>query len=125
MGIVSPKQQKNTPASAKRRSTQLDFGKLNPLKSTGTVGYSTFRDNEPSSGRNKSQKKSNGSVGVAMAEDSEDDDDDADIASKMHDVDEKNEKDPESLLSPEDTKFSGELADGVGRIKVFCPQVFR
>lgn len=123
MGIVSPKQSKNTPSSAKRRSTQLDFSGLAPLKSTGTVGFSSFRDSDPSARPNKTRKKRNGSMGGSMAEDSDEDDDEAEMASKMHDVDEKEEKDGESLLSPEDAKFSGELADGVGRIKV-CSAMF-
>jgi hypothetical protein len=115
MGILSPKQQKSAPSSAKRRSTQLDFSNLAPLKPTGTVGFSSFRDNDPSARRNKSRKKSNGSIGAAMAEDSDDDEDDAELPAKMEDVE---EKDVKTLLSPEDARFSGELADGVGRIKV-------
>lgn len=118
MGIISPKQSKTAPTSAKRRSTQLDFGNLAPLKPQGTVGFSSFRDNEPSSRRNKSRKKSNGSVGAAMVEDSEEDDDEPSLAAKMEDVE---DKDVKSLLSPEDAKFTGELADGVGRIKVHFP----
>jgi hypothetical protein len=116
MGLLSPKQQKGTPSSAKRRSTQLDFSNLAPLKSTGTVGFSSFRDSDPSVKRNNARKKSNGSIGAVMAEDSdEEEEEEVDVASKMDDVD---EKDVKTLLSPEDARFSGELADGVGRIKV-------
>jgi hypothetical protein len=50
-----------------------------------------------------------------MLEDSEDDDDDDNGAVKMEEADDKEVK---TLLSPEDAKFQGELADGVGRIKV-------
>lgn len=118
MGILaSSKQPKATPGSAKRRSTQMDFSNLNPLKPQGTVGFSTFRDNDSTSTRrNKARKKSNGSVGGAMAEDSEEDDDDEDaMIGKMDDVE---DKDVKTLLKPEDAKYQGELADGVGRIKV-------
>ncbi|RDW94513.1 hypothetical protein BP5796_00276 [Coleophoma crateriformis] len=118
MGILaSSKQPKATPGSAKRRSTQMDFSNLNPLKPQGTVGFSTFRDNDSSSTRrNKARKKSNGSVGGAMAEDSEEDEDDEDaMIGKMEDVE---DKDVKTLLKPEDAKYQGELADGVGRIKL-------
>lgn len=120
MGILTPKT-KATPTSSKRRSTQLDFSNLAPLKSGGTVGFSSFRDNDPSR-RNKSKKKSNGSAPGAMMEDSDEDDDDAEIVGKMEDVD---DKDVKAMLSPEDAKYSGELADGVGRIKVslFCSKL--
>ena len=113
MGILSSKQKGNT-ASSRRRSTQLDFSNLAPLKPGGTVGFSSFRDNDPSR-RNKSRKKSNGSVGGAVVEDSEEDEDDVEIIGKMEDVE---DKDVKTLLSPEDAKYQGELADGVGRIKV-------
>ena len=113
MGILKSKQQKGTTGPTKRRSAQLDFSNLAPLKPGGTVGFSSFRDNDGSTRRNKSRKKSNGSIG-AMEEDSDEDDEDAEIVGKMEDVD---DKDVKTMLSPEDAKYSGELADGVGRIK--------
>jgi len=114
MGILAPKQQKAGSSTTKRRSAQLDFSNLAPLKPGGTVGFSSFRDHDQSN-RNKSRKKSNGSVTGAMDEDSDEDDEDVEIVGKMEDVD---DKDVKTLLSPEDAKFQGELADGVGRIKV-------
>jgi hypothetical protein len=116
MGILAPKQQKATASSTKRRSTQLDFSNLAPLKPGGTIGFSSFRDNEISSAnRNKARKKSNGSIAGAMVEDSDEDDDDIELVETMEDVD---DKDVKTMLSPEDAKHQGELADGVGRIKV-------
>jgi hypothetical protein len=118
MGILeSSKQQKPNVAAAKRRSAGIDFSGLNPLKSTGTVGFSAFRDTDTSTSRKgRSRKKSNGGfVGEAMAEDSEEDDDDINIVGRLEDVD---DKDPKALLSPDDAKFSGELAGGIERIKV-------
>jgi len=112
MGILESKQK--VASSTRRRSTQLDFSNLAPLKSGGTVGFSAFRDNDPSTSK-KSKKKANGSSGVAIVEDSDEEDDDSAIVTDMVDVD---DKDVKALLSPEDAKFSGELADGVGRIKV-------
>ena len=122
MGILAPKQPKV--ASAKRRSTQLDFSNLNPLKPTGTVGFSSFRD-EAVNRRNKARKKSNGSTGGAMMEDSDEEDEDIEVVGKMEDVD---DKDVKTMLSPEDAKYQGELTDGVSRIKViyqysFSPEV--
>ncbi len=117
MGIIeTSKQAKATPASAKRSSTQLDFSSLPPLKSGGTVGFSAFRDGgDTTSRKKKARKRSNGSIGGnAMEEDSEEDDDE-EIVGKMEDVD---DKDVKTLLSPEDAKYGGELAEGVGRIKV-------
>lgn len=113
MGILdSSRHAKTTPATAKRRSTQMDFSNLGPLKPGGTVGFSAFRDTDPATGRkSKTRKTSNGN----LVEDSEDDDDDIDIVGKMDDIDDKAVK---TTLSPDDAKFSGELADGVNRIKL-------
>lgn len=112
MGILSPKQPKTTSGASKRRSAQLDFSSLAPLKPGGTVGFSSFRDSEP---QNKARKKSNGASSGAMIEDSDEDDEDVEIVGRMEDVD---DRDVKSMLSPEDVKFTGEIADGVGRIKV-------
>ncbi|KAK0628927.1 hypothetical protein B0T17DRAFT_614778 [Bombardia bombarda] len=119
MGVMAPtKAPPATPASVKRRSGQLDFSNLGPLKTSGTVGFSTFRDGETQSARKKLRKKSIGG-GAAMDEDSEEDDDDDEkdeILPKMdEDVDAKYDK---SKLGPEDAKFTGELADGVNRIRL-------
>jgi hypothetical protein len=117
MGILpSSKAQPPTPASIKRRSGQLDFSNLGPLKTSGTVGFSTFRDHHedtPRRKKTKSQIKSNGSG--LMDEDSDDDDGDDELLAKMEEVDEKEDK---TGLEPEDARFSGELADGVKRIRV-------
>jgi hypothetical protein len=118
MGILASKSQKATPGVAtKRRSTQLDFGNLTPLKPGGTVGFSSFRDNEGPARGKKSRKKSNGNIVVneAMDEDSEDDDDEPEIIVKMEDSE---DKDVKTLLSPDDAKSQSEIADGVNRIKV-------
>ena len=114
MGILASKQSKTVASGTKRSSTQLDFSNLAPLKPGGTVGFTSFRDGDPSSRHNKARKRSNGDVG-AMEEDSDEDDEDVEIVGKMEDVE---DKDVKTLLSPEDAKFQGELADGVGRIKV-------
>lgn len=121
MGILASKQQKTTPGPVKRRSTQLDFSSVGPLKSGGTVGFSSFRDNNGTARTNKSRKKSNGSATGAMAEDSDDDDDDVDIVGNIEEADDKEVK---TMLSPEDAKYQGEIAEGVGRIKVSSTYYF-
>ncbi|KAF7544155.1 hypothetical protein G7046_g9843 [Stylonectria norvegica] len=113
--LQSSKNPQVTPGSAKRRSGQIDFSNLNPLKAGGTVGFSTFRDQgSEAARRRKARKKSNGNI----AEDSDDDDDDDDddvILSKMEEAD---EKEVDAKVAPEDAKFQGELAEGVNRIRL-------
>ncbi|ORY62646.1 uncharacterized protein BCR38DRAFT_459095 [Pseudomassariella vexata] len=118
MGMLpSAKDPKTTPGT-KRRSTQLDFSGLGPLKTTGTVGFSAFRDQGTEAAqRRRARKKSNGSVGGAMDEDSEDDDDDddADPLVKMEDSDEKVIK---TSLAPEDAQVTAELNSRIDRIRL-------
>lgn len=117
MGILpSVKDTKTTPA-AKRRSTQLDFSNLGPLKKEGTVGFSAFRDQDTE--RRKSRKKSNGELGGAMDEDSEDDDDDANPLKKMEQ--EYDAKVDKTRLGPEDAEIQAELKAGIDRIRVRLP----
>lgn len=77
------------------------------------MGFSAFRDQSTNlDGQRKSRKKSNGND----MDDSEEDDDDNDVSlQNMADADDKID---ESKLAPDDAKFSGELADGVNRIRV-------
>ncbi|KAI1111298.1 hypothetical protein F5Y14DRAFT_316686 [Nemania sp. NC0429] len=119
MGIVpGPKDAQKTPGT-KRRSTLVDFSGLGPLKSTGTVGFSAFRDQETEAAkRRKARRKSNGNAGHGIEGDSDDDDDDDDDANplvKMEDVDDKVVK---SNLGPEDAKVAGELQAGIDRIRL-------
>lgn len=126
MGILaSPKaQEKPATSTAKRRSVQMDFANLKPLKPGGTLGFSTFRDTEaPSSSygndKNKDNKKpSNNTM------DSDEDEDDS-VAGKLEDV-EPNDF-TNNTLSPDDARRQGELAEGVKKIKVrpsLRPQAF-
>lgn len=126
MGVMAPPKPQATSPALKRRSGQLDFSNLGPLKTSGTVGFSTFRDRDSQPARGKKSRKGNGAAGSsAMDADSDDDDDDDSgaILSKMEDVDSKDDK-SKSLLAPDDAKFSGELADGVNRIRVCSPLLF-
>lgn len=115
MGILpNGKGKEVASATGKPASRKMDFSNLPPLKSSGTVGFTNFRDTEPS-GPTKSGKKSNGSAKLANGDDSDDEDDEDMKIAELDDVD---EKDVKKLLSPEDSKFQGELAEGVNRIKV-------
>lgn len=108
--LQSNKPNQTTPGSAKRRSAQLDFSNLGPLKAGGTVGFSAFRDQATeASRRRKARKKSNGNV----ADDSDDDDDDEGFV-RMEDDD----REVDTKVALEDAQFPGELADGVDRIHV-------
>lgn len=112
--MQSSKNPQATPGSAKRRSGQLDFSNLGPLKAGGTVGFSAFRDQtNETTRRRKARKKSNGNIAVD-SDDDDDDDDESDNLTKMDDDD----KDGEGKQASEDSKFGGELADGVNRIRV-------
>ncbi|KAG6037660.1 hypothetical protein E4U41_004886 [Claviceps citrina] len=112
IGVLnSSKNPQATPGSAKRRSGQLDFSSIAPLKSGGTVGFSAFRDqNTEATRRKKARKKSNGDV--AEDSDEEDEEDESDALKKMEDE----YKNGEGKLALDDSKFGGELADGVNRI---------
>ncbi|PTB69098.1 hypothetical protein BBK36DRAFT_1112975 [Trichoderma citrinoviride] len=99
-----------TPAAAKRRSGQIDFSNLGPLKAGGTVGFSAFRDQGAEEARRrKARKKSNGNA----ADDSDDDEEESEFLGKLEEV---ADKETSTKLAPEDVKFQGELADGVNRI---------
>lgn len=128
MGIMPPPKSQTTSPALKRRSGQLDFSNLGPLKTSGTVGFSAFRDKDSQQPRRKKSRKSNGTaVSAAMDADSEDDDDDDEsgkILPNMEDLDNKDDKDDKTKLGPEDTKFTGELADGVNRIRVCAPFLY-
>ncbi len=124
MGVVPSKNVQTTSTSTKRRSTQLDFSSLGPLKTSGTVGFSTFREHGPdSSRRRKARKKSNAGLGPAMDDDSDDDDDDNEANEMLGKIEDIDDKDVKTTLGPDDAKFSGELAAGVDRIKVRRPRV--
>jgi hypothetical protein len=111
--MQSTKNVQATPGSAKRRSGQLDFSSIGPLKAGGTVGFTAFRDQDTDPvHRRKARKKTNGNI----ADDSdEDDDDEGELAGKVEELDDKT---GDGQTVEDDPKFGGELADGVNRIRV-------
>lgn len=101
-----------TALAAKRRSGQIDFSNLGPLKAGGTVGFSAFRDQGAEEARRrKARKKSNGNA----ADDSDEEEEESEFLGKLEEV---ADKETSTKLAPEDVKFQGELADGVNRIHV-------
>lgn len=116
MGILpSPKQEEKPVAStAKRRSVQTDFANLKPLKAGGALGFSNFRDMGNASTPAGDAKEK------PIKEDSDmDSDDDDNYSSKVvQQEDTESEDVSNTLLSPEDAKRQGELAEGVQKIRV-------
>lgn len=111
MGILQTPEAEKTPASTKRKSSGPDFSKLGPLNKFGTVGFSGYRDTAAS--KRKGKKKDDDDD--AMDSDNDDDDDERGTE-QGDDVDLK--QDNGSLLSPEDARRQGEIAEGVQKIKV-------
>lgn len=110
MGILPGTKSDAKTTTGKRRST-LDFSGLGPLKTSGTVGFSAFRDQDAERAKQRSgRKKSNG-----ILDDSDDDDSDAGPLVKMEESDDKVVK---THLAPEDAKVTGELQAGIDRIRV-------
>ncbi|KAK5169553.1 uncharacterized protein LTR77_005529 [Saxophila tyrrhenica] len=110
MGILESTATEKTPMNSKRKASGPDFSKLGPLKSTGTVGFSGYRDADS---RRRKDKKS----GDADAMDSDaDDEDDERVTNGKEDGDEKQDND--KMLSPEDARRQGEIAEGVQKIKL-------
>ncbi|KAI9850290.1 MAG: hypothetical protein M1838_005932 [Thelocarpon superellum] len=117
MGILpTPKghEQPSAPTS-KRRSVPTDFSKLGPLKAGGTVGFSTFRDND----RPVSRKSNGLEVKKERSMDGDSDEDEEELnemIDKADDADIKTED--KDHLSVEDARRQGELADGLRKIKL-------
>lgn len=110
MGILpTPNVALKTPTSTRRKSAGTDFSKLGPLKSGGTVGFSGYRDSDTPRAGKKTKSADE------MDSDADDEDDDR-VPKNPEDADAKQDND--RLLSPEDARRQGELADGVQKIKV-------
>jgi len=109
MGMLeTPQAQKSPTITAKRKST--DFTKLGSLSKFGTVGFSSYR--ETAVPRKKTAKSKDDDD--AMDSDPDDDDDRPSKDTDEVEVQAQNG----NLLSPEDARKQGELADGVRKIKV-------
>ena len=114
MGILSSPDVEKNPAPAQRKASGPDFSNLGPLKAGGTVGFSGYRE----AGKRKGSK-----VRDADAMDSDEDDDGEREVDGEPEIEVKDENG--KLLSPEDARRQGELAEGVQKIKVSQTQVQR
>ena len=112
MGIVSNPEPQQAPPISKRKASGADFSKLGPLKAGGTVGFSGYRDSINVKREAKSKDAD------AMDSDADDEDDE-----RLPDGNQDGETKQENgkLLSPEDARQQGELAEGVQKIRVGCP----
>jgi len=107
MGMLETNKTQTSPtATIKRKST--DFTKLGSLNKFGTVGFSTYR--ETATPRKKTAK--NKDDDDAMDSDPDDNDD------RLSKDADGNDAQNDSLLTPEDARKQGELAEGVRKIKV-------
>ena len=121
MGILkNPKpMDKAASSTAKRKSIQNNIDNLKPLKPGGALGFSTFRDANTRPNLSDSSK-TKPAYENAMESD-EEEGDGVDKTDKLVDVEGEDFKN--SMLSPEDVKKQGELAEGVKKIKVYCSSV--
>ena len=112
MGILPTAKQdhKTTPTTAKRRSVQTDFANLKPLNPGGAKGFTGFRDTDTRPPKVKGVKKQE-------SDEMDSDEDDDDIQPQIKQESETQEL-PNGMLSLEDAKRQGELAEGVKKIKV-------
>lgn len=125
MGIVpapaaTPKvQEKLVTPNGKRKSMQADFANLKPLNPNGLANFSKIRDPAERGQTNGSKDKSS-----TKRQQDVDSDEDIDIKDeglvKLEDTESNN---ADAMLSPEDAKRQGELAEGVQKIRVGNPLV--
>ena len=111
MGILASKKDEKAPSTVKRRSVHADFASLGPLKKEGTVGFLKFRDAD-----GNITKKSSNKGEDDMTSDS-DDDEAPPGGMKMEDDDVEVKAEP-GLLSPEDAERTGQISEGVRKMKV-------
>lgn len=117
MGILpsSPKvSDKLAVSNGKRRSMQAEFAKLKPLNPNGLMGFSKFRD--PNERSETERLKNKASKKRSNDEDSDEEVEvpkEISIKSEGDDIQEVN-----GILSAEDAKRQGELAEGVQKIRV-------
>ena len=115
MGMLTdPEAEKTAISTTKRKASGPDFSKLGPLKSTGTIGFSGYRDSPNAKQESKSKD--------ADAMDSDADDEDDERIPNGTDEAEVKQEDGQHL-SPEDARRQGELAEGVQKIKVSTPLI--
>ena len=133
MGILRSKATDKAQVPTKRRSIQTDFANLKPLTKGGTVGFTTFRDladkyDKPRKQRNYSGFKGSPPSSTKRARDGRFDSDGSDASDEDEGATSPTKKgileveaeEFKTILSSEDAKKQGELAEGVQKIRVCC-----
>jgi hypothetical protein len=127
MGIMPPlpeSAEQKPGANGKRRSRQLDFTKLEPLKSSkGTMGFSTYRDAETATPSTFNINGAPSKKSKSPRDMESDDDDDADERKrKIPGADnDRDDVDTKVELSKEELARRSALAEGVQKMKVcYC-----
>ena len=132
MGILKSKTADKVNVPTKRRSIQTDFANLKPLSKTGTVGFTSFRDLADKASTPRKSRAFSGSKGSPPSStkrardnrhfDSEgsdaSDEDDGAMTPTKKEVLEVEAEDFKTILSSEDARKQGELAEGVKKIRV-------
>ena len=108
MGILKSKSSQPSATTAKRRCVQTGFADLKPIKPGGTVGFTQFRD-----GGARSSGKKDGDDAMES-----DDEDEGNTKTDGVGKEGEGEVGASGMLSAEDAKKTGELAEGVKKIKV-------
>lgn len=114
MGILPTPKSEKAATNAKRRSIAVELPKLGPLKKEGTVGFSNFRNAD-----GRQTRKGKRASDDEMESDSEDDG--TGIIGKMEDINEADFKRAPGMLSPEDAERTGQVAEGIRKMKVRDP----
>ena len=93
---------------------QADFAKLKPLNPNGLTGFSKFRDPNEADDNEDLDKKAGKKRHSIVDSDDEETDVNNEVLIKL----ESDDVDSNGVLSPEDAKRQGELAQGVQKIRV-------
>ena len=132
MGILKSKITDKATLPTKRRSIQTDFASLKPLSKTGTIGFTSFRDladtaSTPRKPRAFSGSKGSPPLSTKRARDNRpfdsegsdmSDEDGGAMTPTKKGILEVEAEEFKTILSSEDVKKQGELAEGVKKIRV-------
>ncbi|KAK3044761.1 hypothetical protein LTS18_000429, partial [Coniosporium uncinatum] len=117
MGILqAPSPEPQAPTTARRKSRQIDFSSLKPLESQGAKGIKNFAGYRDPAASTPVRRKSKQKDEDAMDSDA-DDEDETNVSKEVEDDVDIKQEDP-NLLSPDDARRQGELAEGVRKIKL-------
>jgi hypothetical protein len=120
MSILPGGQKEKTPVASKRKSSKVDFGTLQPLKSSSTVkNFAGYRDSNAAKNsvlRKLDSKRKDSDVDSDMDDEQ---DDERTVQTTVEDADDdKDESESKKFLSPEDAERGQSLAEGVKKINL-------